>query len=235
MHQNSKRLFEFGAFRLDPLERLLLRGSDLVPLTPKAFELLLALVERHGHLVEKSQLMKLVWPDSFVEETNLSHHISILRSILGEKTKADLFIETVPRRGYRFVAPVREEQASLSQREDTRDHAGPGYLPGFHPQYEQPPAVQTEPSSCLEATESKKSKRRWIAWAAAGIFFLAVGSAALQAGNRVSRRTESSSRMLGRANAPVVTFSSCPRVVAGASPLAGPIPVLRNVRREDRM
>jgi eukaryotic-like serine/threonine-protein kinase len=144
MHQESKRLFEFGAFRLDPVERLLLRGGDLVPLTPKAFELLLALVERHGHLVEKSQLMKLVWPDSFVEETNLSHHISILRSTLGESTNTELFIETVPRRGYRFVAPVREEQESLSQR----------------------------------APEPKKSKRRWIAWAAA-IFFLAVGSAAL--------------------------------------------------------
>src|SRR6185295_7893694 len=105
MADQIKHVFEFGAFRLDPEEKLLLRAGNSVPLTPKAFELLLALVERHGHLVEKSQLIKLVWPDSFVEETNLSHHVSILRSTLGEKNKAELFIETVPRRGYRFVAP----------------------------------------------------------------------------------------------------------------------------------
>src|ERR1700752_4361551 len=103
MHQNLKRLFEFGAYRLDAVERLLLRGDELVPLTPKAFELLLALVERHGHLVEKDELMKLVWGDSFVEETNLPHHISVLRSTLGQDKNAERFIETVPRRGYRFI------------------------------------------------------------------------------------------------------------------------------------
>ena len=168
MYQNSKRLFEFGAYRLDAGERLLLRGGDLVPLTPKAFELLLALVERHGHLVEKDQLMKLVWAESFVEETNLSHHISVLRSTLGGNENAGPFIETVPRRGYRFVAPVRE------------DLTEPAPPPGIHRQQEQqPPAATAEPSPSLEAPPPKKSKRRWIAWAAVASLCLAASSIAL--------------------------------------------------------
>lgn len=107
-----KRLYRFGSFCLEPEERVLLRDSSPVPLTPKAFDLLLVLVEDHGHLVEKDQLMKRVWPDAFVEESNLTYNISILRRTLGEDGDGEGFIETVPKRGYRFVAPVREEQES---------------------------------------------------------------------------------------------------------------------------
>jgi DNA-binding winged helix-turn-helix (wHTH) protein len=77
MPEKTKQMFEFGPFRLDTCEKLLLRAGNSVPLTPKAFELLVNLVERHGQLVAKDQLMKLVWPESFVEETNLTHHISV--------------------------------------------------------------------------------------------------------------------------------------------------------------
>ena len=87
MSQQIKRLYEFGPFRLDAGERLLLRDGESVPLTPKAFDLLLALVEHHGHLLEKDELMKNVWPDTFVEEANLSYNISLIRKALGEGEK----------------------------------------------------------------------------------------------------------------------------------------------------
>ncbi len=102
------QFYEFGPFRLDAGERVLLRGPNLVPLTPKVFDILLALVERGGHIVEKDDLMKRVWPDSFVEEGNLTQNISLLRKALGESPGGLQFIETVSRRGYRFVAAIRE-------------------------------------------------------------------------------------------------------------------------------
>jgi TolB-like protein/DNA-binding winged helix-turn-helix (wHTH) protein/Flp pilus assembly protein TadD len=99
--------FEFGPYRLERRTRRLLRGGEPVPLTPKAFDTLLALVERHDRVVDKAELMKLVWPDSFVEEANLSQTIFVLRKTLGEGPDGRPFIDTVPRRGYRFAAPVR--------------------------------------------------------------------------------------------------------------------------------
>ena len=88
--------------------RLLLRDSDLVPLTPKVFEILLTLVENSGHVISKDDLMKRVWPDSFVEEGNLTQNISLLRKALGEGQNGHQYIETIARRGYRFIAPVSE-------------------------------------------------------------------------------------------------------------------------------
>jgi Tol biopolymer transport system component/DNA-binding winged helix-turn-helix (wHTH) protein len=106
MSQQIKHIYEFGPFRLDAGEQLLLRDGEAVQLTPKAFDLLLALVERHGHLLPKDELLKLVWPDSFVEEANLASNISQLRKALGEGENGHRYIETVPKRGYRFVAEV---------------------------------------------------------------------------------------------------------------------------------
>lgn len=99
-------IYEFGPYRLDALERLLLRDGQPVPLTPKVFDTLLALVERSGHVLEKNVLMKLLWPDSFVEDCSLTQNISLLRKALGENGE-NHFIETVPKCGYRFIAPVR--------------------------------------------------------------------------------------------------------------------------------
>jgi DNA-binding winged helix-turn-helix (wHTH) protein len=103
-------LFEFGPFRLDAAERLLSCGGEAVPLSPKAFDLLLALVDRPGRLLEKEELMKLVWPDTFVEEANLSYTISLVRKALGAFADPQLFIETVSKHGYRFIAEVRRGQ-----------------------------------------------------------------------------------------------------------------------------
>lgn len=130
MPEKTKQIFEFGPFRLDPCEKLLLCAGNSVPLTPKAFELLVNLVERHGQLVAKDHLMKLVWPESFVEETNLTHHISVLRNTLGED--GGPFIETVPKRGYRFVAPVREQFEDRPPDVDTGTQPDP-VLPRGHP------------------------------------------------------------------------------------------------------
>jgi len=101
-------MYEFGPFRLIPEERQLLRDNQPVPLTPKCFDLLVVLVENTGHLIEKDQLLKRIWPDSFVEEANLSVNMSALRRALGEGPNKHQYVETVPRRGYRFVAGVTE-------------------------------------------------------------------------------------------------------------------------------
>ena len=114
MEQKPEHLFEFGAFRLDPGERLLLRAGEPVSLTPKAFDLLLVLVKAAGHLLEKEALMKAVWPDSFVEENNLADNISRLRKALNDGENGQRFIETVPKRGYRFVADVKETNGATS-------------------------------------------------------------------------------------------------------------------------
>ncbi len=103
----SSRLYEFGPFRVDAGERVLLREGRPVPLTPKLFDTLLALVERSGHVVEKSELMETVWPGTFVEESNLSSNVSLLRKALGAGEGGEPFIETVARRGYRFADYVR--------------------------------------------------------------------------------------------------------------------------------
>src|SRR5260370_18332825 len=110
MSKQVKHFYEFGPFRLEPEEHQLLRQAVAVPLTPKAFDMLLVLVEHSGHLMDKEELMKCVWPGSFVEEANLSHHIHKLREVLGERESGTKYIDTVPRRGYRFVAKVTELQ-----------------------------------------------------------------------------------------------------------------------------
>lgn len=106
MTMQQPQIYEFGRFRLDAAERTLLRAGEPVPLTPKVFGILLALVENSGRVVEKDELMRQVWPDSFVEEGNLTQNISLLRKALGETSDGKPYIETVARRGYRFVASV---------------------------------------------------------------------------------------------------------------------------------
>src|ERR1041385_952280 len=106
MSAETKVLYDFGRFRCDPGEQLLLCDGKPVPLAPKSFEILLALVRSNGHLVTKDELMRKVWPDSFVEEANLTVNVSALRKVLGETHEGQQFIETVPKRGYRFIAKV---------------------------------------------------------------------------------------------------------------------------------
>ena len=108
MALQTQHFYAFGPFRLDSEKRVLVRDGTPVPLAPKASEILLALVEHAGHLVEKDALINRVWPDAFVEEGNLNKNIFFLRKALGEWDCGREYIETVPKRGYRFVAPVSE-------------------------------------------------------------------------------------------------------------------------------
>jgi eukaryotic-like serine/threonine-protein kinase len=104
----SSPIYEFGPFRLDPAERLLVRAGQPVSLPPKAFDLLVHLVKKSGRLVSKHDLMSAVWPDSFVEEANLTYTVSTLRKTLGNgQVEGEQSIQTVPGRGYRFAADVR--------------------------------------------------------------------------------------------------------------------------------
>jgi DNA-binding winged helix-turn-helix (wHTH) protein/Tol biopolymer transport system component len=107
MGNTFKQQLEFGPFRVDPEQRLLLRDQQPVALPPKAFDLLLVLVTRSGQVVLKDDLMKLLWPDTFVEESNLSQHVFQLRKALGERPQDHAYIVTIPGRGYRFVPQVR--------------------------------------------------------------------------------------------------------------------------------
>lgn len=117
----SRHFYEFGRFRVNVAERLLLRDSDVVPLTPKVFEILLMLVQNSGHVTSKDDLMKRVWPDTFVEEGNLTQNISLLRKALGEGHNGHQYIETIARRGYRFIAPVSESNHEPAKQEAAKD------------------------------------------------------------------------------------------------------------------
>jgi TolB-like protein/DNA-binding winged helix-turn-helix (wHTH) protein/Flp pilus assembly protein TadD len=104
----SLHFYDFDVFRLDPDERVLLRNGQPLSVPPKDIETLIYLVERRGHIVEKDELLEKVWAGVFVEEGNLARRISNLRSLLGDGAEGRTFIDTVPRRGYRFVAEVKE-------------------------------------------------------------------------------------------------------------------------------
>ncbi|MGB7924499.1 MAG: DPP IV N-terminal domain-containing protein [Pyrinomonadaceae bacterium] len=122
MSEQKEHFYEFGPFRIDAVKRRLFREDEPVPLKPKAFDTLLVLIEHSGKVVDKEDLMKRLWPDSFVEEANLSVNISTLRKALGESPQEHRYIVTVPGRGYGFVANVTErwdEEAELIVRQRT--------------------------------------------------------------------------------------------------------------------
>ena len=104
----GRRFYEFGRFRLDATGRLLFREGETVPLPPKAADTLLLLVENAGNVVEKHDLLKKIWPDTFIEEGSLTRTISILRKALTEGANGQEYIATIPKRGYRFAASVEE-------------------------------------------------------------------------------------------------------------------------------
>jgi len=107
MVQPVKQLLEFGPFRVEPEQRILLRDDEPIFLSPKAFDLLMVLLERQGQVVLKDDLMKQLWPDTFVEESNLGQHVFQLRKALGDRAQGSSYIVTVPGRGYRFAPGVR--------------------------------------------------------------------------------------------------------------------------------
>lgn len=111
MGNKPGRFYEFGEFLLDLEERVLRRGDRTIHLQPRLFDLLAALARNSGRLLEKEELMQMVWPDTFVEEVNLARNISDLRKLLGDDRSSPAFIETIPKRGYRFIARVHEPRS----------------------------------------------------------------------------------------------------------------------------
>ncbi len=123
MNASPKRFFEFGSFRIDTVKRLLLRDGEPIALKAKCFEMLQVLVEARGQVLDKDELMRRVWTDTIVEESNITVYISTLRKALGENPQEHRYIVTVPGRGYRFVAEVkevREESAELILQEQSQ-------------------------------------------------------------------------------------------------------------------
>jgi TolB-like protein/DNA-binding winged helix-turn-helix (wHTH) protein/Tfp pilus assembly protein PilF len=117
MSEQKSHSYEFGPFRLDPLKRRLLRGGEALRLTPKAFDLLLVLVEESGRTVEKDELLERVWAGTIVEENNLNQNITALRKLLGDSRQESQYIATIPGLGYRFVAEVRKEEFTQSRKD----------------------------------------------------------------------------------------------------------------------
>lgn len=131
-------LYDFGPYRLDGVERVLLRDGQPLVLPPKDLETLLVLVERAGHIVSKEELLEKVWPGVFVEEGNLARRIFNLRQVLGDTEEGRKYIETIPRRGYRFIAtlqqdpePATPELAAAPVVEQKQDTASPSQRRGF--------------------------------------------------------------------------------------------------------
>jgi Tol biopolymer transport system component/DNA-binding winged helix-turn-helix (wHTH) protein len=127
--RHAARVYEFGPFRLDTAERLLQRAGQAIPLAPKAFDLLVYFLEHRAHLLERQQLLHLVWPDTYVEEANLSYTVSQIRKALGDSEHGERYIETIPKHGYRFVANVREVQPVAEAAPAVARHRGSATLP----------------------------------------------------------------------------------------------------------
>jgi DNA-binding winged helix-turn-helix (wHTH) protein len=113
---SSKLIYEFGPFRVDLERYLLLRDEKSIPISPKVFETLIFLIQHRGEVVKKDDIMSKVWPDTFVEESNLAQNIFLLRKSLGEEKTEHRYIITIPGAGYRFVAPVVESLAPSLQK-----------------------------------------------------------------------------------------------------------------------
>jgi Tol biopolymer transport system component/DNA-binding winged helix-turn-helix (wHTH) protein len=126
MSSLSSHIYRFSDFTIDIEQKVLLRGGKAIPMAPKVFETLLALVENHGRIMLKEELMKRLWPDTFVEESNLTFNIQQLRKSLGDNAREPLYIETIPRRGYRFIAEMKPLVTPIAPAQiNTRDEPVP--------------------------------------------------------------------------------------------------------------
>ena len=138
----ERRIYQFGEFRVDPVRRRLLRGGEPVAVTSKCFSLLVVLLERHGEIVDKEELFREVWPDTYVTEANLTQNVSSLRKALGERAGDKRYIVTVPGRGYSFVAEVTEVSSDAS-----------GIFPIMR--LEEVPPVRSFPAPVVESVKVK--------------------------------------------------------------------------------
>lgn len=183
MHKQTKQLYEFGPFRLDADERLLMRDGRITPLPPKVFDTLLVLVENSGRVVSKDELMQSLWPDTFVEESNLTQNISQLRRALGDGAAEAQYIETIPKRGYRFVAGVQPLALNGVSMEAGLAVNGHAPAPAAEHALQLADLEQTPPIDA-EVTTEKLSRKRFLAVAALIGFSLAIVVFALVVAHR---------------------------------------------------
>lgn len=180
MDNAVKHLYEFGPFELDPAQRLLRRGAERLDLPPRVFDTLVVLVESEGRLLEKDDLMDRIWPDSVVEESNLTQAIYLLRKTLQDGENGTRFIETVPKRGYRFVASVRSIDATPSG-----SHLAAANPPQHVSALAVPPKAPT-PSAPAPHSNPGASGR----WIAPALLILAIGTLAVALAARAFFRTK---------------------------------------------
>ena len=157
----ESRIYEFGNFRLNTIERVIERAGRPLSITPKALDVLIVLVENRGRLVEKEDLMRKVWPETFVEDNNLAFNVSVLRKLFGETGASPRYIETVPKRGYRFIGEVVGVPEQLAATEVVRDFA----------EKLGPLNAESNPPAPLHTT--RRGARPWIL--ASALLSLAVG------------------------------------------------------------
>jgi eukaryotic-like serine/threonine-protein kinase len=160
MSLKEKEMYQFGPFVLDPAERLVSRDGTPVSLTPKVFDTLVYLVRNHGRLLTKDELLKEVWPDTFVEEVNLAVNISTLRKVLGEGPQEGRYIATVSGQGYRFVAPV-EKTAAENGSGGNADAEIAAAIPG-EPQELKSDALQAGRGAIPSSVKATSGGRRWL-------------------------------------------------------------------------
>jgi DNA-binding winged helix-turn-helix (wHTH) protein len=168
----TKVLFEFWGFRYDPAEHLLLRDGKPVSLTPKAFDILQILLQSNGRLLSKEELMNRIWPNSFVEEANLTVNISALRKALGDRPDGGEYIETVPKRGYRFIAEVTE---LVEDGESARQKVRIVVRPGTPAREAEPPVSIVSASAAPLSALPRRSRKVVIARLVAALAITVIG------------------------------------------------------------
>src|SRR5262245_21296759 len=193
MGLKEEYLYEFGPFRLQPREHLLLRDGRVISLAPKVFDTLLVLVQNSGHLLEKDELLRLIWPDTFVEEGSLAKNVFVLRKILEEGQSGKEYIETIPKRGYRFVAPVREVREPIMEgpkKDESSLSSSDTFPPERTDRGESSAGLTAEPVVGSGTALSPARSHRRILWMAGLGVILMIGAVATW---RVGLRTPSGS------------------------------------------
>lgn len=193
MRPVNKHLYEFGSFRLDTGDRMLLRQGQYVPVTPKALETLVVLVEHGGRIVDKQELLRQVWPDTFVEDVTLAKNVSTLRKILGDSDQ-QRFIETIPKRGYRFVAEVRVLEDQQPGRVETPAAEPPAQV-----------AVLEKPEAPSAAVNPSSLTRAW-PWLLA-LLVTGLGIGFVLFSRRADREAYVGQQSISPKNIPLTSFS----------------------------
>lgn len=215
------RFYEFGPFRLDLARRVLLRSGEIVPLAPRLFETLEVLVENRGRLIDKDELMAKLWPDTIVEEANLTVNVSALRRALGDSVGEHKYILTVPARGYRFVAEVKEAledhssseaQRGLRSDEDSEDAAKREQMPRSEKISSRSESAQRELILPVKLKPAEFPRNRRMRRKAAALGLLLIGGVAVIGYSLIAARNRQSKAASGFKLIAVLPF----KVVGGS-------------------